>query len=718
MTDGTHGKNTFIIMILTTVLLFSIGNGAYVGGEAPARLIYIDHSPISIEGNTELVNTAVVESWPGSGSQIDPYIISSYRINGTGSDHCIEIEDTTLHLVVRNNFLVDSEFGDGISLDSCSNITISNNTVSDSYGPWNVNVNLCSSIRMTDNIIEGGFCQYGIRVKDTRDVVIQSNQISDSMSTGLYGSGSSIVRIIDNNVNNIGGSGITFSTSNDILIQGNQVSNCVATGINCYVTTSRITLYDNELVGNGFALGNLDTILIASNNTVDNVPVKQYIDQDLTGVLIPETTSQFFLFNVSNFHLSGSDHSMGYEFLHAYESHGIEIDNCIFSNEPDLFYFSHCDNISIMDSSFHDQSGTTITIFYGSGAKIKGNVFVDVSKACLISQTADVTVDENQASIKEVGITLVQTKGTTVTNNTLSSIGDAINGISLTLPEELDLSGNIVNGFWNNGIFINSPSTGMVNDNRIFGNGSTTSSKGLNVSGPANLNMTDNIIRGHGIGLDLSYTSVDSSLSSNIIEDNLGAGIRLRLAKDHMVDGNLIFNNSGYGIESVDSSGCKIIDNTFINNYGSDDSFSSLNIQATDNGNENIWNHMDGGNYWRDWDSPDETGDGIVDLPYLIFGTTSYDQKPLAEPSFTYLSEPINFSANANIDRIILEWELPEFDLAGSIEGFELSRTGGEGPDLRIDLGPTIFHYNDENVTDGTAYIYHLTAFNRYGDWK
>ncbi len=718
MMNGTHGKNTFLIMILTTSLLFSIGNGAYVGGEAPARSIYIDHSPISIEGDTELLNTAVAESWPGSGSQLDPYIISSYSINGTGSDHCIEIEDTTLHLVIRNNLLLNSEFGDGLSLDSCSNITISNNTVRDSYGPWNVNVNLCSSIRITDNTIEGDLCQYGLRVKDSKNIVVSSNQISDSMSNGIYVSGSNFIRIVDNKVKGIGGSGMAFSTSADILIQGNLVSNCTAPGINCYFTSSSITLYDNELVGNGFALGTLDTVVITSNNTVDNVPVRQYFDQDLTGVTIPVHTSQFFLNNVTNFHLTGMDHSMGYALLRAYDSQGVHIDNCTFADDPDLFYISKCDDVSIMDSSFHNQTGTTITMFYGTGATIRGNVFVYVPKASFISQTADVTVDDNQASITEVGFTMVQTKGTTFTNNTVTSIGDAIHGISLTIPERLVLSGNFVSGFRMNGVFLSSPRMGIVNDNKILGNGSTTSSKGLNVSSPSNLTVMNNIIRGHGMGLDLSYTSVDSSFTSNIIEDNIGSGIRLRVAEDHIVDGNLIFNNSGYGIESVNSSGNKIIDNTFINNYGSDDSFSSLNIQATDNGNKNIWNDMNGGNYWRDWDSPDGTGDGIVDLPYLIFGTTSYDQKPLAEPSYTYLSEPINFSAHAIKDRIFLEWELPGIDLDGSFEGFKLFRTGGEGPDLRIDLGPIIFHYNDENVTDGTTYVYHLKGINRYGEGR
>ena len=51
------------------------------------------------------------------------------------------------------------------------------------------------------------------------------------------------------------------------------------------------------------------------------------------------------------------------------------------------------------------------------------------------------------------------------------------------------------------------------------------------------------------------------------------------------------------------------------------------------------------------------------DIPYLIFGTTSYDQKPLSEPSFTYLSEPEEFSLAANKDRIDLQWQLPDFDL-------------------------------------------------------
>jgi parallel beta-helix repeat protein len=255
----------------------------------------------------------------------------------------------------------------------------------------------------------------------------------------------------------------------------------------------------------------------------------------------------------------------------------------------------------------------------------------------------------------------------------------------------------------------------MVEGNLIFGNGSTADSEGLNVSSPFNITVKNNRVSGHVIGMGLSYGSVDSSFRYNIIEDNTGSGIRIRIGEDHVVEGNLVFNNSGYGIECVDSSGCMITDNTFINNYGSGDTFNSLKIQASEREGKNKWNATEGGNYWRDWASPDNDGDGLVDLPYLIFGSISYDQKALAEPSYTYLTEPESFSATASKDRILLSWESPEFDLDGSLNGFRLFRTGGEGPDRVIDLGPTVFHYTDEEVSDGVSYQYHMRGYNRYG---
>ena len=56
-------------------------------------------------------------------------------------------------------------------------------------------------------------------------------------------------------------------------------------------------------------------------------------------------------------------------------------------------------------------------------------------------------------------------------------------------------------------------------------------------------------------------------------------------------------------------------------------------LQAEDNGSDNLWFKDGKGNYWSDWTSPDEKKDGIVDKSYAIAGEAgSVDRFPLVSP--------------------------------------------------------------------------------------
>ena len=137
---------------------------------------------------------------------------------------------------------------------------------------------------------------------------------------------------------------------------------------------------------------------------------------------------------------------------------------------------------------------------------------------------------------------------------------------------------------------------------------SIVSGGGITVEESDNINIVENIVNDTGSGIHLQYVT-----SSNIIE-------------------NTIKNQEGCGLNMGDgSTGNCAYWNNFINNQ----------IQATDEGSDNLWNNSypSGGNYWSDYNGSDlyhgpgqnlSGSDGIGDIPYVFFD--NQDNYPLMNP--------------------------------------------------------------------------------------
>jgi len=86
---------------------------------------------------------------------------------------------------------------------------------------------------------------------------------------------------------------------------------------------------------------------------------------------------------------------------------------------------------------------------------------------------------------------------------------------------------------------------------------------------------------------------------------------------------NLIMDNTGPGIEVYNGYGdSSVVGNDMVDNFQN-------KVQAFDN-SSTTWYEGSSGNHWSDHTSPDSNGDGIVDTPYSIAGTSgSKDMYPL-----------------------------------------------------------------------------------------
>jgi hypothetical protein len=83
------------------------------------------HGAITIDGDANFSDTALIEGWPGDGSPENPYIIDGLDIDlGNEDGHCIMINNTRVSFTISNCNLTGAglesviDIGGGISLEN------------------------------------------------------------------------------------------------------------------------------------------------------------------------------------------------------------------------------------------------------------------------------------------------------------------------------------------------------------------------------------------------------------------------------------------------------------------------------------------------------------------------------------------------------------------------------------------------------------------------
>jgi len=123
-------------------------------------------------------------------------------------------------------------------------------------------------------------------------------------------------------------------------------------------------------------------------------------------------------------------------------------------------------------------------------------------------------------------------------------------------------------------------------------------------------NFTGN---GYGIFTDSPFVTVSCNSFS---ENNVG----LRYSGGWATVTENLFSDSTSFAVMVLAGGpsSRIWNNTFINNNGASATYDSSHIQAYDDGTSTMWDVNGYGNFWSDWQSPDDNHDGVVDNPYHL----------------------------------------------------------------------------------------------------
>ncbi len=141
--------------------------------------------------------------------------------------------------------------------------------------------------------------------------------------------------------------------------------------------------------------------------------------------------------------------------------------------------------------------------------------------------------------------------------------------------------------------------------------------------------ISDNIIANiRGNGMDINTRQPPDgdgniTILKNIISNNSGNGIRIGGLNDKIFN-NTVTNSGRYAIETMTYNLTVALNNFIGNNF-----LEQEQSQAEDWGSDNNFNN----NYWNEWTTPDNDGNGVVDVPYVIDGEiNNTDSFPLVQP--------------------------------------------------------------------------------------
>jgi parallel beta-helix repeat protein len=188
------------------------------------------HDPIDIKGNAELASFCP----EGSGTSNDPYIIEGYIIDASTA-HGIEIDNTDVHLIIRdciieNGSFIDDNYYFGIFIWCCSNVKIINNTVSNnnnegirtySSSYMTISGNNCSNNGITQTV--GFITNDGILLESSDHNMVLNNTCLNNFNDGIGLQRSNYNTVVGNNCSFNNKDGIEVESSNYTTISENYI---------------------------------------------------------------------------------------------------------------------------------------------------------------------------------------------------------------------------------------------------------------------------------------------------------------------------------------------------------------------------------------------------------------------------------------------------------------------------------------------------------------
>jgi parallel beta-helix repeat protein len=671
----------------------------------------------------------------GSGTASDPYIIEDLLITGPYG-RCIEIRNTTKHLLVRNvTCTKGSGASMGISVGNATNCTFEDVVVYDqAYGiiAWeseNITIRDCTistgnlKFRDSEHVavyntsvtdVDPKYFKWGIEVDRTNNCTIVDCRVINATQYGLYVHASNDLVAINNTLeqfdrygiyisrwsaagvgydligNNISDCryGFMLEELTDVRVINNTIRDIVMAGIFSRTSTF-INLSGNEMERGGILMEVDDPsqgIMECQGNTISGRPIV-YVS-NASGKVIHTDAAQVFLVNLTDCKLVNYTNPAALTPVYVFYCNNVTLSNLSLTDGVRGITVLGGEGVSIKTSSLANYTDKGISASLTTDLTISDSTFTDSWHCIEIMDSDDVDVIGNTFTNSIRGVmgdddspTWETHENWTIANNSFAHLDNAIRVYDLVNGT---VKNNVVDNCSRSAIQVLDPNSELLVEGNIISNSSWW---GIGVGPSVSSRIVNNTVQDSDGGC-IGISSLDDGLVlGNVLKRAGGLGMWISTATNSTIVGNIISDCQDYALR-IDGSGNRFYLNTFISNSKGEPGPNP--DQVLDVGTNELWDDGKRGNFWSDYRAkyPAASNDGLVwDTPYLIFTSSPsllYDRYPLAiEPD---IERPV---ARAGEDVVVDEGTALTLDSSAStddkgIVSFRWSfQYGGRRVDLR-----------------------------------
>jgi parallel beta-helix repeat protein len=574
---------------------------------------------------------------------------------------------------VSGNTITDCYYGVWLYGASQNSIT-GNNLTGNTYG---INIDISDSNTFVGNVAAEG--SYGIQLISSTDNTFRNNKMANNSFSFQISGGEGAVYFNDADASNIiddksicywvnrsyetvpsDVEHVILVNCTGITVQDGDVGKSYKEILLVYTNNSNIrnTNVPIRLVSSSHntIAHNTGTVQLenSSSNTITENTIKYmnqmiYLtgssDNIVSGNMVTDGSGIYIYYSSNDNIISNNTLTNNNQGISIYGSSRNILRNNRMTDNEDQFFVSSPDSVL---SNFVNQVDTSNTV---NGKPIyywinKRDTTVPSDAGCVVLVNCTNVSVENLNFTDGQSILLAWTTNSNITNNTVTD-GQ---GIHLTYSSNGNtVSGNIVRSS-KYGVSVR-----YSFDNIIVGNNMTSSSvSGVHLSESQRITVSGNTIKSNSqYGIALMGNANKNTISENHIEYNK-IGIFVQDSSENLIAGNMIIRNDDWGMQLEGGQHGNIIyHNYFIDNRrwkaGLQVSIPGVNVSGVwEDGNPNVWDDGEKGNYWSDYltryQNATEIDDtGIGDTPFHI-NPNNIDNHPVMEvdlipefPSWTIL---------------------------------------------------------------------------------